>query len=97
MEQAQFRKIVMSIYNAFDLKQAPAEDAMEIWFKKCQHIPEHAVSWILDNITNSETKPRNVGVAIKSAWGEWRKLNSHKIVNYTELTIISNLDRTRYE
>ncbi len=73
--------------SAFYERKEPRPTTIELWYRLIKNIPSEPVKWITKKIeTNYEAFPKNLTVALWSAYGEWQQAYPEKksIENYFE-------------
>lgn len=61
-------------------KSWPEEKQLKIWHEKCQSVPQMASDGVFNWITdNYESMPRNIGIAIRVAFDQWKSSNPNKV------------------
>lgn len=82
MELSKFNELIQNLFHYFDRKQ-PGHEQLRLWFSEITHIPNMVVDFIYQKITrDNEAMPKNIPMAIKAGWEEWKKLNPAKVMNY---------------
>lgn len=68
------------IYTIFGMSRKPSKDMQLVWYTRLDHIPDEAVNFIVEQICDLESMPRNMTVAWKNYWSNWKTANPSKIV-----------------
>ena len=84
MNITQFEISMDRLYEYFDRK-TPNNASLIQWHKKCEHVPQMAMEWIIGWMTdNMDSPPRNMGKAINAGWYRYQESNPNKVAKYEE-------------
>ena len=80
MERETITEAIADIYEYFRLKTPPTDGQIDKWFEKTGFIPSTAVPWIVRQITDMDSIPRNLPREIIRQWYQYLKKNPDKVM-----------------
>ena len=82
-----FKTIIAELHTYFRLKQQPSQEALNLWFKKVNSIPDEAGKWIANWMTSEfDSMPWNIPRTFLKGWQLYKRKNRHKMVNEHQRT-----------
>jgi hypothetical protein len=81
MERRDLQQAIKETYEYFRYTNIPDDRTIEKWHVKVGFIPAIAVPWIMDQIQNLDTIPRNVPNLIISLWYSYQRANPAKVAS----------------
>lgn len=78
MNRQTFDDAMTEVFAVFGLNPK-AEGILGVWFRKVEFIPDEAVGYIAEQLCEGESLPRNVPLAMKRLWFDWRAKNPQKV------------------
>ena len=73
-------KAIIDIFQFFRYQKNPTDIQIDAWYKKISFIPEEAVDWIVNSITDLDRLPTNLPKEIIKQWYSYRKAHPEKTV-----------------
>lgn len=67
---------ISAVFGGYEKKA----NVLDVWFDRVQHIPDEAVSYITERLCDMENMPRNMVLAWKHAWADWKAANPSRMV-----------------
>jgi hypothetical protein len=78
MEKIIFENAIAELFHFFRFKDQPDESIIEIWHDKVRRIPKEALTWIVEQIEELDTMPRNLPKTMLGLHQVWMRENPDK-------------------
>lgn len=88
MDGKSITRIVGEVYLAHGFDPRKVDDrSLKRWQKMVQALPDSKefVEYCIEKLTDQESKPRNIGYALKNLWQEYKRENPQKLIRNLNL------------
>jgi len=86
MTRFELFNMVEKIYGFFRLEKSPKASVVDEWLVDLNYIDEKAIPYILKNLKDLDTLPRNLVKIIKGIYSQWKRENTGTAyVKYNEI------------
>lgn len=73
MKEEELRDSIAEIYSYFRYAEMPGTRVIEAWFKKLKYIPEWSLKYIVNQVCELESLPRNLPKAIQALYEQYKR------------------------
>jgi hypothetical protein len=77
MTKREFVDYVGKLCGFFE-RRRPSDETMDLWFDKCQRIPDDSLRWVTGELQGQESFPRNLPAATWALYHRWLEAHPEK-------------------